>query len=439
MQELFSNNDTTSSKDAPLADRMRPRSIDEVIGQQHLIGDGAPLRKFFEADEFPSMIFWGPPGTGKTTLALLIAQKTSFEIFRMSAVEAGVKEVRDVIARAKMLKKSGKRTLLFIDEIHRFNKNQQDALLHAVESGVLTLIGATTENPSFEVNSALLSRCQVYRLLSLNDEEVRKVAERALNEDIILKEYNIRIEDWDFLLTIAAGDARTILNAIELAFKVVDKNGQKLIITRKDFEKSLQQKTAQYDKKGENHYDTISAFIKSLRGSDPDAALLWLAKMLDAGEDPKFIARRMIIFASEDVGNAEPGALTLAVSVFRAVEVIGMPECRINLAQGTTYLASCPKSNASYMGLEKATCALESGMSLSVPLHLRNAPTKLMKKEGYGENYKYPHNYDEHFIEENYFPEDAKPQVFYKPTNLGFETKIKSRLERIWKNKYKKK
>ena len=439
MQELFSNNDTTSSNGAPLADRMRPRSIDEVVGQQHLIGDGAPLRKFFEACEFPSMIFWGPPGTGKTTLALLIAQKTSFEISRMSAVEAGVKEVRDVIARAKMLKKSGKRTLLFIDEIHRFNKNQQDALLHAVESGVLTLIGATTENPSFEVNSALLSRCQVYRLLALNDDEVRKVAERALNEDIILKEYNIRIEDWDFLLTIAAGDARTILNAIELAFKVVDKKGQKLIIMRKDFEKALQQKTAQYDKKGENHYDTISAFIKSLRGSDPDAALLWLAKMLDAGEDPKFIARRMVIFASEDVGNAEPGALTLAVSVFRAVEVIGMPECRINLAQGATYLASCPKSNASYMGLEKATSALKRGISLSVPLHLRNAPTKLMKKEGYGENYKYPHNYDEHFIEENYFPEDAKPQVFYKPTNLGFETKIKSRLERIWKNKYKKK
>jgi putative ATPase len=357
----------------------------------------------------------------------------------MSELEARVKEVRDVINRASLLRKSGNKTLLFIDEIHRFNKNQQDALLHAVESGTLTLIGATTENPSFEVISALLSRCQVYRLYSLTDEEIKTIAERALKNDIILGKYDIEIDDWNFLLTIAAGDARTVLNAIDLAFKIADKHSKKIILKRKDFETALQQKTAQYDKKGENHYDTISAFIKSLRGSDPDAALLWLAKMLDAGEDPKFIARRMVIFASEDIGNAEPGALTLAISVFRAVEVIGMPECRINLAQGATYLASCPKSNASYMGLEKASAAVKSGMSLTVPLHLRNAPTKLMKDEGYGKDYKYPHHYDEHFIEENYFPEGETPKTFYKPTDIGFEIKIKNRLERLWKKRYKKK
>ncbi len=439
MQELFGNTSDSSATDnlsAPLADRMRPKTIDEVVGQKHLLGSDGPLRRFFDSGDFPSIIFWGPPGTGKTTLALLIAKYSSYNFFRMSAVEAGVKEVRDIINRASLLRKSGKKTLLFIDEIHRFNKNQQDALLHAVESGTLTLIGATTENPSFEVISALLSRCQVYRLYTLTDEEIKTIAERAVANDPVLAAHKIYIDDWDFLLTIAAGDARTVLNAIDLAFKIADKKDNKIVLKRKDFETALQQKTAQYDKKGENHYDTISAFIKSLRGSDPDAALLWLAKMLDAGEDPKFIARRMVIFASEDIGNAEPGALTLAVSVFHAVELIGMPECRINLAQGATYLASCPKSNASYMGLEKATAAIKSGIPLTVPLHLRNAPTKLMKKEGYGKDYKYPHHFDEHFIEENYFPEGTEPKTFYKPTELGFEIKIKNRLERLWKKKY---
>jgi putative ATPase len=443
MQELFANNENSiksgTDLNTPLADRVRPRDISDVVGQNHLLGDKGPLQKFFESGEFPSMIFWGPPGTGKTTLALLIAEVSSYNFFRMSAVEAGVKEVRDIIARAKALRQVARKTLLFIDEIHRFNKNQQDALLHAVESGTLTLIGATTENPSFEVNAALLSRCQIYHLQPLSDDNIKTIAERTLKNDVILSGYKIEIENWDFLLTIAAGDARAVLNAIDLAFKITDKDKEKIILTRRDFEIALQQKTVQYDKKGENHYDTISAFIKSLRGSDPDAALLWLAKMLDAGEDPKFIARRMVIFAGEDIGNAEPGALTLAVSVFRAVEIIGMPECRINLAQGTTYLASCPKSNASYQGLEKTTAAVKSGISLSVPLHFRNAPTKLMKEEGYGKNYKYPHNYGDHFIEEHYFPEGEKPRVFYEPTELGFEIKIKNRLERLWKKRYKKK
>jgi len=424
----------------PLAERMRPSSFDQYIGQEHIVGKDAPLRKNIENGIIPSMIFWGPPGVGKTTLAKIISNISERPFYTLSAVNSGVKDVREVIEKAKKTQFFNTNSpILFIDEIHRFNKSQQDSLLGAVEDGTITLIGATTENPSFEVISALLSRCQVYRLYSLTDEEIKTIAERALKNDIILGKYDIEIDDWNFLLTIAAGDARTVLNAIDLAFKIADKHNKKIILKRKDFETALQQKTAQYDKKGENHYDTISAFIKSLRGSDPDAALLWLAKMLDAGEDPKFIARRMVIFASEDIGNAEPGALTLAISVFRAVEVIGMPECRINLAQGATYLASCPKSNASYMGLEKASAAVKSGMSLTVPLHLRNAPTKLMKDEGYGKNYKYPHHYDEHFIEENYFPEGETPKTFYKPTDIGFEIKIKNRLERLWEKRYKKK
>jgi putative ATPase len=441
MNELFSDITNSIQKPditSPLADRCRPRLLDEIIGQEHLVGSDGPLRQFFESGDFPSIIFWGPPGVGKTTFAVIIAEKSNYNFIRISAVEAGVKEVREIITRAKQLLRNNKRTLLFIDEIHRFNKNQQDALLHAVESGIITLIGATTENPSFEVNSALLSRCQVYRLHLLSNDEIRKVVEQALEKDLVLNKLKINISDWDFLLTIASGDARTALNAIELSLRLsFKKDITEFTIDRKLFEKALQQKTAQYDKKGENHYDTISAFIKSLRGSDPDASLLWLAKMLDAGEDPKFIARRMVIFASEDIGNAEPGALTLAVSVFHAVELIGMPECRINLAQGVTYLASCPKSNSSYFGIEKASAEIIKGLSLSVPLHLRNAPTDLMKQEGYGTNYKYPHSFDEHFIAEHYFPENVKPVVFYKPGRLGFEIKIKERLERLWKDRYK--
>ncbi|MFW5701323.1 MAG: replication-associated recombination protein A [Bacteroidota bacterium] len=419
-----------------MADRIRPRTIGEVVGQEHLTAEDAPLRQFFESGDFPSMIFWGPPGVGKTTFAMLIADRKDYDFIRISAIESGVKEVRQIISRADSARKAGRRTLLFIDEIHRFNKSQQDALLHAVEKGVITLVGATTENPSFEVNSALLSRCQVYRLQYLNDDDIRRVVERALSEDEILKEMDIEIEDWDFLIQISGGDARTALNALELSQKVAPKHDGKVRIERRHFEKALQRKTGRYDKKGDNHYDTISAFIKSLRGSDPDASLFWMAKMLDAGEDPLFIARRMVIFASEDVGNADPVGLMLAVNVFQACHMIGMPEARINLAQACTYLASCPKSNASYKGIEAAMSDVAGGAPVTVPLHIRNAPTELMKKEGYHEGYKYPHSYPGHFVVENYFPEGMQPKVYYKPTEIGREKAIRERLHAMWKGRY---
>lgn len=438
MQELFQNKDNeTEISLSPLADRMRPKTIDEVLGQEHILGNDAPLRHFFDAKEFPSMIFWGPPGVGKTSIAYLISTAADYNYVRLSAVDSGVKEVRQVIATAEHYKKIGKKTLLFIDEIHRFNKAQQDAFLHAVEKGIITLVGATTENPSFEVNSALLSRCQVYHLEYLKNEDIVELIKRTLKEDPILNKRNIDIEDWEFLTTISAGDARTALNALELSLKMFPKNQDNIKINRKHFEKALQQKTASYDKKGESHYDTISAFIKTLRGSDPDAALFWLAKMLEAGEDPKFIARRMVIFASEDIGNADPFALSLAVSVFQAVTLIGMPECRINLAQGVTYLASCQKSNASYIAISEAQSLVRSGAPLSVPLHLRNAPTELMKTEGYGQNYKYPHDFEGNFVNENYFPITLTPRAFYRPSKYGKEGKFKERLEALWQNRYK--
>jgi putative ATPase len=432
MQELFQNNEQINVGKSPLADRVRPKTLDEVVGQQHLIGEDAPLRYFFETGEFPSMIFWGPPGTGKTTFAYLIAEALDYSFTRLSAVESGVKDVRDVINRGQYLQKQGQKTLLFIDEIHRFNKAQQDAFLHAVEKGIITLIGATTENPSFEVNAALLSRCQVYRLYLLSDDDIKKLINNALRRDEILSGLEIEIGDWDFLLTISGGDARTALNAIELALRFHKNRNEKFVIDSKILEKALQQKTVQYDKKGESHFDTISAFIKSLRGSDPDAAMFWLAKMLDAGEDPKFIARRMVIFASEDVGNADTYALTLAISVFQAVNLIGMPECRINLAQGVTYLASCPKSNASYTAIENASADIRSGAPMTVPLHLRNAPTKLMKKEGYHKGYKYPHDYENNFVEEHYFPDGMVPKSYYHPSGFGKEKQFRDWLKKIW-------
>lgn len=436
MPDLFSSSLPTTDIRRPLPERMRPQSFEDVIGQDHLLGQGAPFRLFAESGDFPSIIFWGPPGVGKTTLAQLIAKSADYHFTRISAIEAGVKEVREIIAKAGFLKDQGKKSLLFIDEIHRFNKNQQDALLHAVEKGIITLIGATTENPSFEVNAALISRCQVYRLLPLENSHISQVIQRAILQDSILKEKDILLEDEEFLVTISGGDARTALNALELAVKMVG-NQKPLIITRAVLEKALQQKTAQYDASGEQHYDTISAFIKSMRGSDPDAALFWLAKMIDAGEEPRFIARRMVIFASEDIGNADPFALTLAISVFQAVEMIGLPECRINLAQGVTYLATAPKSNASYMAIDRALAFVKNATTLSVPLHLRNAPTQLMKAEGYGKEYQYPHNYPNHFVDDHYFPTGVSPQKFYQPEEIGREKSIVERLTFWWPKRWK--
>ncbi len=438
MDSLFDDhrNDELIQPNAPLADRMRPRSLDEVLGQDHLLAENGPLQRFRHQGRFPSIIFWGPPGVGKTTLAMLISKEAGYDFVQLSAIEAGVKELREVISTATRLQQRGRRTLLFIDEIHRFNKNQQDALLHAVEKGVVTLIGATTENPSFEVNAALLSRCQVYRLHSLSDDDIRQVVDHAVKHDAQLLAAGVEVQDWDVLLTISGGDARTALNALELAAQVAVEHNEKRVITRDVLELALQQKTAQYDKKGESHYDTISAFIKSLRGSDPDAALFWLAKMIDAGEDPRFIARRMVIFASEDVGNADPQALTLAISVFQAVELIGMPEARINLAQGVTYLASTHKSNASYRGIDAALESIRSGADASVPLHLRNAPTRLMKQEGYGTEYKYPHSFPQHFVSEHYFPTNSAVHSFYKPTDIGEEAALRERLNQLWGSRF---
>ena len=438
MSDLFNHNVIMDKRNEPLAARMRPLTIDKVIGQKHLLGKNAPLSRFFEQRRFPSIIFWGPPGVGKTTLAQIIAEAGDYYFVRLSAVESGVKEVRAVLANAEKLKLRGTKSLLFIDEIHRFNKNQQDALLHAVEKGLITLIGATTENPSFEVNSASLSRTQVYRLQLLTEEEINLLLDTVLKEDEILSKYDIQIspEDRAFIYTLCGGDARSALNALDLCFNMYEIGEDTFHVTREMLENALQQKTAKYDKSGESHYDTISAFIKSMRGSDPDAAILWLAKMLDAGEDAKFIARRMVIFASEDVGNADPLALVVAINVFKAVEVIGMPEARINLAQGVTYLASAPKSNASYMAINQALDDVKNGIGQSVPLHLRNAPTKLMKNEGYGKGYKYPHDYDKHFVKENYFPIDVPPKPYYQPSELGREKAIKEKLQSIWSERY---
>jgi putative ATPase len=431
MQSLFEDKINLS---APLASRMRPVSIDDIAGQQHLLGKNAPLRKLIDNKSIHSMLLWGPPGVGKTTIALALATELDYNFIQLSAIEAGVKQVREVIKTAENHKFSGKETILFIDEIHRFNKSQQDALLKSVENGTITLIGATTENPSFEVNPALLSRCQVYKLKELEDDDIKNIIHKAITNDARLSKLDIEIADFDFLLKISAGDARTALNALDLSVKLSDPKN-KIIIDKNVLSRALQQKTAQYDKKGDNHYDTISAFIKSMRGSDPDAAIFWLAKMLDAGEDAKFIARRMVIFASEDVGNADVYAITLANEVFRAVEIVGLPEARINLAQGVTYLASCPKSNASYLAINEAMNDISEGVSTEVPLHLRNAPTKLMKKEGYGREYKYPHDFPGSFVPENYFPEKFKQKKYYNPGNSGKEKQFKERLNQLWKER----
>ncbi len=426
-------------KSTPLADRMRPTSLAEFVGQQHLVGEGKIVRKEIETDELVSMIFWGPPGVGKTTLAKIIARETQSDFFTMSAVTAGVADIRKVLEKAKVNRTLAKRTILFIDEIHRFNKAQQDALLHSVEDGTILLIGATTENPSFEVISALLSRCRVYRLQTLTDEEIEQILEQALNRDVQLSEQNIHFigNAKKLLINLAGGDARNALNALELTVKLAAKAENKSVnVEEKTIREALQTRAAFYDKKGDFHYDVISAFIKSVRGSEPNGALYWLARMIDAGEDPKFIARRLLILASEDVGNADPQALVVATSAFTAVTYIGMPEGRLILAQATTYLACAPKSNASYKAISAAQQDVRDNPIQPVPLHLRNAPTKLMKNEGYSDGYLYPHNYGGNFIEQQYLPDELSHRIYYEPTENGFEARFKERLQRIW-GKYK--
>lgn len=427
------------SKLRPLAERMRPQRLDEFIGQRHLVAPGKLLREAIEQDRLGSMIFWGPPGVGKTTLARIIAGETKSEFYSISAVTSGVGEVRKIIEKAEFNRdRLGRRTILFIDEIHRFNKAQQDALLHCVEDGTILLIGATTENPSFEVISPLLSRCRVYTLKNFDDDEVRSIVERAVANDAVLRELNIELDEGtaDTIVRYAAGDARIALNAIELASQLTAQNSDGVRrVTTELIAEVLQKRMQIYDKKGDFHYDIISAFIKSIRGSDPDAAVYWMAQMLEGGEDPKFIARRLIIAASEDIGNAHPQALVIATTAFTAIDYVGMPEARIILAQAATYLASVPKSNAAYLSIDAALEDVKNSRPEPVPLHLRNAPTNLMKEQGYGQNYKYPHDFPEHFIEEQYLPENKQGKIYYQPTDLGFEKTLRDRLNRLWKKR----
>jgi len=414
---------------APLAERVRPSKLEDLIGQDHLAGDQGILKKTIQSGNIPSMILWGPPGVGKTTLANIIANQVKLPFHTLSAVSAGVKDVRQIIDSAR---RSGK-VILFIDEIHRFNKSQQDALLGAVEKGFITLIGATTENPSFEVISALLSRCQIYTLNPLGEKELHMLLDKVLQSDDAIK--NIRIEEYEALFNISGGDARKLLNLIELV--VESSREKKETVVTNDLVKAIaQQRIAVYDKSGEQHYDIISAFIKSLRGSDPNAAVYYLARMIEGGEDVKFIARRMVILASEDIGNANPTALVMATNCFTAVNYIGYPEAEIILSQCATYLAASPKSNASHMAIKDAKSLVRETGDLSIPLHLRNAPTKLMKDLGYGRDYKYAHDAEDNFIYQEYLPEEISETKFYDPGQNPREEEIRKRLRKLWKEKY---
>lgn len=419
----------------PLAERMRPKNISEYVGQQHIMGQGAVLRNAIEQKNIPSMILWGPPGVGKTTLALLLANELGRTFFNLSAIQSGVKEVREVIEKATQLKNfNQEQPLLFIDEIHRFSKSQQDSLLGAVEKGLVTLIGATTENPSFEVISALLSRCQVYVLEHLTKEELTGLIDKTLKEDVVFKNKGLKVKEYDAMLRYSGGDARKLLNVFELVASSA--LVQKQAITNEFVMGLVQQNPATYDKAGEQHYDIISAFIKSIRGSDPNAAMYWLARMIEGGENPSFIARRLLILASEDIGNANPNALLLANNCFQAVNVIGWPESRIILAQTVAYMASSAKSNASYEAINTAQAVVRKTGDLPVPLHLRNAPTKLMKELNYGQEYKYSHSYPGNFVDQEFMPDTLIGVKLYEPGANPAEEKLRQNLQAKWKEKY---
>ncbi|MGB0525487.1 MAG: replication-associated recombination protein A [Flammeovirgaceae bacterium] len=415
----------------PLSERVRPQKLEDFIGQKHLLGEQAVIRKMIESKRLSSFILWGPPGVGKTTIAQLIAKNAGRPFNTLSAISSGVKEVREVIQRAKT--RPG--TILFIDEIHRFNKAQQDALLGAVEKGIITLIGATTENPSFEVNSALLSRCQVYTLKQLSKEELTILVTQAIEKDEVLQSLPIALQETEALFNLSGGDARKLLNLLEL---IVDayQDEENIVITNEKVIAVAQKKTVLYDKSGEQHYDIVSAFIKSLRGSDPNAAIYWLARMIEGGEDPKFIARRMLILASEDIGLANPTALVMATNCFQAVNFVGFPEAEIILAQVVVYLATSPKSNASYMAIRKAKQLVKETGNLAVPMHIRNAPTKLMKQQGYGKGYKYAHNYAGNFVEQEFLPAEIEGTTLYDPSNNPRENEMRKRMKTLWKDKY---
>lgn len=420
----------------PLAERLRPSTLEHLIGQDHLTGKGSILQNALANGSIPSMILWGPPGVGKTTIANIIARTLNVPFYTLSAISAGVKDVREVIEKAG----HEQHAILFIDEIHRFNKGQQDALLGAVEKGIITLIGATTENPSFEVNSALLSRCQVYILKSLKKEGLIALITHAIREDVILSKLPVKIKETEAIINLSGGDGRKLLNLLELVINQqlsgTDKVSEEILVTDDLVIKAAQQKVALYDKKGEQHYDIISAFIKSIRGSDPNAAVYWMARMIEGGEDVKFIARRMVILASEDIGNANPTALVLATSTFQAVNMIGYPESRIILSQCATYLASSPKSNASYEAIGKAQALVKQYGDLPVPLAIRNAPTKLMKKLDYGKDYQYAHSYENNFAKMEFLPDEIKNSLLYNPGKNAREEDLRKFLRERWKEKY---
>ena len=422
----------------PLAERLRPKTLDDYIGQKHLVGEGAILRKMIDAKRISSFILWGPPGVGKTTLAQIIANKLETPFYTLSAVTSGVKDVRDVIDKARSNRFFNQMSpVLFIDEIHRFSKSQQDSLLGAVETGVVTLIGATTENPSFEVIRPLLSRCQLYTLKSLEKTDLLELLNMALQKDVYLKERNVELKETDAMLRYSGGDARKLLNIVEL---VVEADGatDQVVITDEKVVERLQQNPLAYDKDGEMHYDIVSAFIKSIRGSDPDGALYWLARMVEGGEDPAFIARRLVISASEDIGLANPNALLLANAAFDAVMKIGWPEGRIPLAEATVYLATSPKSNSAYEGINTALQLVRETGNLPVPLHLRNAPTKLMKQLGYGKDYKYAHAYEGNFVKQQFLPDEVKDERLWHPQNNAQEAKLNERMQSLWGERFKK-